>query len=314
MGYNFGSLENPDNEDLAMYHKLCVEPTKFFNWVELMSHYIDFKWLLYIPFKKNLEILEGTRYLRNLAKRIIEEKKAKMYAGKLEEHEKKDIVSVALASGGIKQGILVDFIMALIQGGQESTAATYQWAMWELARRPEMQRRLREEIRENLSPSLETTSGANINDLPFLHAICNETLRYHPYMPIMLRQAVTDTRICGEHIPNGTIILYSAYTMNRDERLWGPDANEFNPERWMAPGMAKTGGATTNFALTTFGHGPRGCFGQNFARVFLPCLIAAVIGRYEIELANGSDAGGVKFGFRNMPEHMWAKMRLVEGW
>lgn len=314
MGYQFKALENPDSEDFAMFHKLCVEPTEFFNWVELMSHYISFNWLLYVPFAKNIEVLQGARYLRNLARRVIDEKKARLFAGKCEDHEKTDIVSVALASGGIEPGIMVDHIMTLIQGGQESTAATYSWAIYELGRRPKMQQRLRDEIREYLTPSLETAHGGNINDLPYLSAVCNETLRFYPYMPIMLKEAVHDSHIVGERIPKGTIIVYSAYTINRDKGLWGPDADEFNPERWMAPGAAKTGGATTNFALTTFGHGPRGCFGQNFARVFLPCLVAAIVGRFDIEVAPESEAGNPKFGLRNIPDSLWAKLTPVEGW
>jgi hypothetical protein len=137
MGYHFGTLENPESEDLAMFHKLCVEPTKFFNWIELGSHYINFNWLLYVPFRKNIEILTGARYLRNLSRRVIEEKKRKMISGKLEEHEKRDIVSVALANEDvIDPSLMVDVVMTLIQGGQESTAATFQWAMFELGQNP----------------------------------------------------------------------------------------------------------------------------------------------------------------------------------
>jgi cytochrome P450 len=298
-----------------MFHKLCVEPTRFFNWIELGSHYINFNWLLHVPFRKNIEVLTGARYLRKLTRRVIEDKKRKMLSGKLEEHEKNDIVSVALASGDvIDPALMVDLVMTLIQGGQESTAATFQWAMFELGRSPDMQRRLRAESREHLAPSLESATGANIADLPYLSAVCNEALRYYPYMPIMLKQAVRDTSVAGERIPKGTIIVYSAYTINRDKGMWGDDADIFDPERWMRPGAAKTGGATTNYALTTFGHGPRGCIGQNFARIFLPCLVAAVVGRYEIELTNGSEAGRTKFGLRNIPESMWAKLTLVEGW
>lgn len=315
MGYHFGTLENPESQDLAMFHKLCVESTEFFNWIELGSHYINFNWLLRVPFSKNIEVLMGARYLRNLARRVIDEKRRKMMSGKLEEHEKKDIVSVTLASSDvIAPDLMADVVMTLIQGGQESTAATYQWAMYELGRNPDMQRRLRAEIREHLTPSMESATGANIADLPYLSAVCNEALHYYPYMPIMLKQAVRDSTIVGERIPKDTIIVYSAYTINRDKGMWGEDADVFDPERWMRPGTAKTGGATTNYALTTFGHGPRGCIGQNFARIFLPCLIATVIGRYEIELTRGSEEGKTKFGLRNIPESMWAKLTLVEGW
>ncbi|KAM7219424.1 Cytochrome P450 [Rhypophila decipiens] len=317
MGYDFGTLENPQSEVLAQYHKLGIEPTEAFNWVELMSHYINFKWLLYVPLPKNLDVLKGSAFLRKLSLDIIHKKQQKMEAGKLEPHEKKDIIAMTLAEGGVissRPDYMADHIMTLIQGGHDSTSATFQWAVFELGRRPDLQRRLRDEVRTYLSPSLESATGANILELPYLSAIVNETLRCYPFLPIMLREAVRDSTIMGHPVPKDTIVVYSAYAVNRDRSLWGPDADEWNPDRWMAPGCSRTGGATTNYAMTTFGHGPRKCLGQNFARVILPCLLAALIGRYEIQMTNGSELGKPKPGLRFIPYHAWAKLKRVEGW
>lgn len=82
----------------------------------------------------------------------------------------------------------------------------------------------------------------------------------------------------------------------------------------MRPGASRSGGATTNYAMLTFGHGPRSCIGQNIARVSLPCFIAAVVGRYKVELTPESEAGRVQFGLKNVPESVWARLTPVEGW
>lgn len=118
----------------------------------------------------------------------------------------------------------------------------------------------------------------------------------------------------GFPIPKGTMVQYSAYTMNRDKALWGEDADVWDPERWLKPGASRSGGATTNYAMTTFGHGPRRCLGMNFARVILPCLISAVIGRFEVRLCKGSELGKAVPGFRFIPVSTWVQLKRVPGW
>lgn len=118
----------------------------------------------------------------------------------------------------------------------------------------------------------------------------------------------------GHAIPKDTIVVYSAYTMNRDKSLWGEDADVWEPERWMKPGASRSGGAPTNYAMTTFGHGPRRCLGQNFARVILPCLLAVVVGRFEVQMCNGAELGRPKPGLRNIPFSAWARLKRVPGW
>lgn len=203
MGYDFGTLDDPGSEVLRQYHKLGVEPTEAFNWVELMSHYINFNWLLYVPLPKNLMVLQGSRFLRSLSLDIINRKRDRFMAGeKLEEHETRDIIAMALAEGGVIQSrpdYMADHVMTLIQGGHDSTSATLQWAMYELGKRPDVQQRLRDEVRSRLGPSLEESDGAHIRDLPYLEAVVSETLRCYPFLPIMLRQAVRDSTIVSSY-------------------------------------------------------------------------------------------------------------------
>ena len=74
------------------------------------------------------------------------------------------------------------------------------------------------------------------------------------------------------------------WAINRDPAHWGPDAGIFNPDRWMGPGRAGSGGASSNFAFMTFFHGPRSCIGESFARTEMACLLAVLVGRFEMEL------------------------------
>ena len=109
-------------------------------------------------------------------------------------------------------------------------------------------------------------------------------MRIFPPVPLTLRETAHDTSIQGHFIPAATTVVICPWAINTSTALWGPDAKEFNPERWMGQGRANTGGADSNYATTTFLHGPRSCIGKDFAKAEFACLMAALVGRFEMEL------------------------------
>lgn len=88
------------------------------------------------------------------------------------------------------------------------------------------------------------------------------------------------------HIPVGTPALISPWAINRDHSLWGPDADEYNPDRWLVGPDAANGGAKSPLHMMTFIHGPRSCIGRDFARTEMKCLLATLIMRFRLELAD----------------------------
>ena len=97
--------------------------------------------------------------------------------------------------------------------------------------------------------------------------------------------------------------------------MWGPDAADFKPERWLGAGKANSGGAESNYAFLTFLHGPRSCIGQSFAKVEFQCLVAAVIGRFEIKMADENFKLKIKGGVTAKPKDgLQVRIRPVEGW
>lgn len=131
--------------------------------------------------------------------------------------------------------------------------------------------------------------AATFESLPLLNGVCNETLRVYPTVPVVDRCSISDNIILGERIAAGTRLLIASWAVNKDPKLWGHDATEYKPERWIDHDTGKlnnTGGASTNYAMMTFIHGPRSCVGQGFAKAELRCLIAAFVGAYAFELAD----------------------------
>ncbi|KAK2024499.1 cytochrome P450 [Colletotrichum zoysiae] len=332
MGYNFDTLRDPDNELRRRYRQMIMEPTRAFYWIELLSHHVDFRLLLRLPLKKNLEVVEASNYLRGVARTVIQERKKALLQTKnggasgnaAGPGDGKDIITVALASGSFHGEQLVDHVMTFLTAGHESTATAFEWTMYELGRNPEIQRRLRSEITAvsfdgpaDSAGSPRPSPGIVVQDLPYLNAVLSEVLRHYPFIPLLVRVAQKDTSLVGQPIPKGTPVLYSAMAINHDEQLWGPDAHQFRPDRWLpsSPGNGNNSlqvGTMGNFSMLTFGAGSKSCIGHAFARAELACLVAAVVRRFEIELVNAETAGRIKFGLTNKSsEGMLARLRPV---
>jgi cytochrome P450 len=293
MGQDFGALRNPDNRLNQQYRR--VFPEEEDNIVRIFKAIVmnfDMHFFILLPLPRNREISKASQYIRSVARQAIRRKKEKIANG---EDRTVDILSVALESGDFTEEGLVDQMMTFLAAGHETIAAALQWAVYALCKYPGVQSRLRKEIRSNLAP----VSGNNsisfppqqvvIDGLPYLNAVCNEVLRYWPPIQFTFRQAVNDTTILGEFIPKGTHLILSPEATNRSSMLWGPDAGQFNPDRWLNDGKVNsTGGAKNNYANMTFIHGSRSCIGQSFARSELACLVTLRVGRFEMEFKGGN--------------------------
>jgi cytochrome P450 len=154
---------------------------------------------------------------------------------------------------------------------------------------PQIQDRLRTECNAQLGDIPTPEVHASIFDpqnMPLLTAVCNETLRLYAPVPTTARHAVVATTIGNVQIPQDTPATIAPWAINRSRALWGADAAEFNPNRWLEGSNAATGGAESPYAFLTFLHGPRSCIGQSFARLEMKCLLAALFTRFRFEVAD----------------------------
>ncbi|RHZ55811.1 cytochrome P450 monooxygenase sphH [Aspergillus thermomutatus] len=318
MGRDFDSLRDPENSLSQSYEMIFATPglgTKFLFILGMLLG--DTKWLAKLPTKRNRLIDAGCRNIREATRQMIREQRVKMEDPSADLQV--DIISVAMRSGNFDDENLVDQLMTFLGAGHETTAGALQWAMYALCKHPEVQTRLREEVRANLPPINVENPGAidaaTIDSLEYLHAVCNEVIRFHPSVPNTVRVALKETTLMGKPIPKGTLVVISPELVNHLPQLWGPDAEQFNPDRWMGPGMANTGGATKNYAFLSFLHGPRSCIGQGFAKAELACLLAAVVGSFEFELKYPNAPLEVREGATIVPKDgVFAKFTPLEGW
>ena len=321
LGRDFGAIKDEHNKLVATYETI-IKPTKQSRILGILSMFLPTAVVQLLPVKRNEDIFESVREIRELCADLIGEKRARLAKG---EKPQLDILSVAMESGVFSDETLVDQMMTFLAAGHETTATALTWAVYFMCRHPDMQTRLRAEIRQKL-PSIDASTDVNsldIDHMPYLSAVCNEVLRYYPPVAVTAREASHDTTILGTHIPKGTRIVIAPWATNHDPSLWGPDAGEFNPERWMpkfeGDKSAASGGAKSNYAFMTFLHGPRSCIGLGFTRAEFACLLAAWVGRHEFELRDRSEMQGKKLEMRGgiisgSAAGLDCIVRVVPGW
>ncbi|KAJ6437467.1 Cytochrome P450 [Purpureocillium lavendulum] len=336
MGVNFGAIQNGNSPLVATYAQIS-SPTMQAKVALVLANFLP-PWLINLaPIKHNGDMQAAANHIRAVCRDVIRETKQKIA---LKEEASATFVSIALKGGCFSDEGLVDQAMTILAAGHATTATTLTWAVYLLSRFPDKQARLRAEVRQSL-PSVKEgcqVMSGDIDRLAYLNAVCSEVLRTHTPTPITTREAVCDTTIQGQAVPKGTRIIIAPWGTNVDPSLWGDDADQFRPERWLLDGAGADavaeqpdplsgpaprkagGGATSNYAFLTFLHGPRSCLGAGFARAELACLLAAWVGRFEFTLADERLADErnlemVSFLLAPKPAHgLHLRIKVVDGW
>jgi len=197
-----------------------------------------------------------------------------------------DLLSMLLAARdeetgeGMGDKQLRDEVMTILLAGHETTANALSWTWRLLARHPEIEDRLHEELEEVLAG--RPPAIGDLSRLRYTDAIVKESLRLYPPAWAFGREAVGDCEIGSYHVPAGTQLIMSQWVMHRDPRYY-EDPLEFRPERWLD-------GSTSmlpKYAYFPFGGGPRLCIGQSFAKMEAVLLLATIARGFRLRTAPG---------------------------
>ncbi|KAI5119720.1 hypothetical protein M0805_001433 [Coniferiporia weirii] len=166
--------------------------------------------------------------------------------------------------------VLRDEILNILIAGRDTTAVTLTFALYCLAMHPDVLKRLREEILAVVGSDRSPTYD-DLKEMKYLKAVINETLRLYPPVPLNVRSTVNATTLPNKtpgakpwYVPARTKVVYSVFLMHRREDLWGPDAIEFDPARFLDARL-HTYLTPDPFIFLPFNAGPRICLGQQFA-------------------------------------------------
>jgi len=179
-----------------------------------------------------------------------------------------------LSKQAIRDNILIFFI-----AGHETTATVLQYVLYYLALNPHLQEKLREEVKRVFPGDI---NPEGLKDLTFTLNVVNEALRLHPPVPVLSRRTSEDIKLGDYNIPKETSIDIFNYGIQRDNDIWGEDANEFNPDRFdhLTKDQA--------IALMPFGGGPRICIGNTFSLYEQKIFLAKLFRKFKVSLEPGS--------------------------
>lgn len=193
-----------------------------------------------------------------------------------------DVLLRALDAGQIDEQVLIDEVVMMLVTHVPTAVATA-WALYELARRPDVRASLEAELD---GPAAQT---ADLEGAPLLAGVVLETLRLHPPVWVLVREAKRDFRYQEYTVSNGNEVLVSPYVLQRSPRYWRrPDA--FLPERFV-PGSPWHEDRPAG-AFLPFGLGLRKCIGERTALLQMKVMLAEMLRELRFELPAGHDVSG----------------------
>ncbi|XP_062090547.1 cytochrome P450 704C1-like isoform X1 [Humulus lupulus] len=188
---------------------------------------------------------------------------------------------------------LRDVILNVIIAGKDTTATTLAWFIYLLCKHPFVQEKVVIELREvtkakevtNFVEFAETLSEEVVEKMQYLHAAITETLRIYPAVPVDGKICLSDDKLPdGYSVRKGDLVVYQPYAMGRMKCLWGDDAEQFRPERWLnEKGVFQP---QSPFKFTAFQAGPRICLGKEFAYRQLKIFAAVLLSYFEFKLSD----------------------------
>ncbi|KAI0270687.1 cytochrome P450 [Gloeopeniophorella convolvens] len=302
LGYKFGALEGRSDEFSKAFKGYVPTLASFAVYRFTVFPYICKifpPWLLksagrLLPWKRLNHLMDLAEIMNSSARKIYETKKKLLEQGDgatVEQIEGgKDILSVLMqantrAAEGDRlseEEVLAQMTVFLL-AGTDTTSSALSRILHLLSLHPRVQDKLRDEITEACKDNGELSHDELVS-LSYLDAVCRETLRLYAPGPGVLRTTrgnallplstpIHDNdgrEICELFIPDNTDIYVHIHNLNRDPLIWGPDAAEWKPERWLSPlpesvAEAKIQGVYSN--TMTFIGGPRSCIGFKFSQL-----------------------------------------------
>ncbi|KAH9968439.1 cytochrome P450 [Lactifluus volemus] len=303
--FQFGSLDNAETKLSKMYGNLFIDSTLYPSPLDLIFkstwRYIPeflLRYVRYLPTREYHRFRTYLDYAREFSADIIEKNATK--------GDGNDLMSVLLRTNAsedpknrLRHWEIVDQLSALLLAGQETTASSLSWFFWEMARNPESQERIREELAARF---MQSNNGeltvADLDSMTYTQAALKESMRLHPIIWSLSRVASRDdviplafpiTTTSGEQVSSipvkkGTVIDLAIHAYQRLPQVWGEDANEWNPDRFLDAEIAKQTSVGVYGNLLNFSGGLQGCVGWRFAVLEMLVIIATVLRHFEISL------------------------------
>lgn len=226
------------------------------------------------PTPANRRVAAAQRELYEICDRIIAERTAAGDTGE------KDMVSLLVRArdedgAALDADAVRDQVLVFLLAGHETTATALAFSLHLLARHPEVQRRMLEEIDSVLDG--RAAEAADADSLPYVGQVLKEAMRLYPSVAIMGRRNAEAADVDGFHIPAGSDVYLSPWVTHRHPDYWARP-EDFDPDHFAPDAEA----ARPRYAWFPFGGGPRACIGQHFSMLEATIALATLFQRFEL--------------------------------
>lgn len=218
------------------------------------------------------------------------------------------IVSAEQEGGKITDLEIRGNVLTMLLAGEDTTANSMAWMLSLLIANPDKLARLQQEVRQAFPPGQAPTMDA-LNQLEYMDACINETMRLKPVAPFLAVQALREVVINNIRVPRDTLI-WTLFRHDATSDRYFSDAASFEPQRWMAQADPADGsGARMNAKGITmpFGSGPRICPGRYLALLEIKLCMSMLMRDFDI-LKLVTDSGGEageRMSFTMVPDALY---------
>ncbi|MCC5639946.1 cytochrome P450 [Nostoc sp. CHAB 5844] len=191
-----------------------------------------------------------------------------------------DILSLLMSSqdeagNSMSDQELRDELLSLLLAGYETTATAMAWGLYLIHHKPEV----REKLLQELDSLGESSDPMSVFRLPYLTAVCNETLRVRPVAMLTFPRIVQEpVELLGYHLEPGTSVVGCMYLTHQREDLY-PEPKQFKPERFLKRQFSP-------YEFIPFGAGARRCLGEALAVFEMKLVLATILSKYQLALAD----------------------------
>ncbi|KAH7137049.1 cytochrome P450 [Dactylonectria estremocensis] len=206
----------------------------------------------------------------------------------------------------------------IIGAGADTTSVGIRSVLSQLIAHQDDYLRVRDEVDQAYAQGFDSPGGSGIpylvaEKLPYLNACVKEGLRLHPSILWQLpREAPKNgVEIAGHYIPSSATISMSPIAQNRDKSVFGPDAGEWKPSRWIiSKEVTEVEVREMDKYNVTFGYGSRTCIGRNLALVEIFKFIADFVRRYDAKFTNELNPFNIKSQWFSVQKDMYISLNM----
>ncbi|ONL95350.1 Cytochrome P450 94A1 [Zea mays] len=230
---------------------------------------------------------ESIATVHDFADRIVQSRREEMLRAGFDKH---DLLSRFMASQDESYSEskvpLRDVVISFLLAGRDTTSSALTWFFWLLSSRPDVQRRIRDEVAAVRARRAQgDVVGFDLDELRemhYVHAAITESMRLYAPVPVnSLRAEADDFLPDGTAVQAGWFVTYNSYGMGRMESVWGDDAREYRPERWLSP-IDGTFRPDSPYRFLAFHAGPRLCLGKEMAYIQMKSIVACVLEELDV--------------------------------